>query len=169
MIKKLWLVAYYLIAKWIPHSYFPPSTPIRSIIVKKLLRDKCGYNVKIQENILLGDFSDVVFGNNLQINENCIIRNAVLGNNIMIAPEVYFLHDGHKYETTDIPMIDQGRTYYPPTIVEDDVWIGARVLIMPGKKIGKGSIIAAGSVVIKDVEPYSIVGGNPAKLIKKRA
>ncbi len=53
-------------------------------------------------------------------------------------------------------------------IVEDDVWIGYGSIILSGVKIGKGSIIAAGSIVTKDVMPYSIVGGNPAKLIKKR-
>ena len=65
-------------------------------------------------------------------------------------------------------MIEQGETFYPKTIIEDDVWIGARVLILPGRRIGKGSIIAAGSVITKDVAPYSIVGGNPAHLIKTR-
>ena len=53
-------------------------------------------------------------------------------------------------------------------IVEDDVWIGARTVILSGVRIGQGAIIAAGSVVTKDVEPYSIVAGNPAKLIKYR-
>lgn len=55
-----------------------------------------------------------------------------------------------------------------PIIIEDDVWIGTDVIIMSGVKIGKGSVVAAGSIVTKNVEPYSIVGGNPAKLIKKR-
>ena len=54
------------------------------------------------------------------------------------------------------------------TIIQNDVWIGYNSLIMPGIKIGNGSIIASNSVVVKDVEPYSIVGGNPAKLIRKR-
>lgn len=54
------------------------------------------------------------------------------------------------------------------TIVENDVWIGMGVTVMPGVKIGNGSIVATNSVVTKDVQPYSIVGGNPAKLIKKR-
>ena len=53
-------------------------------------------------------------------------------------------------------------------IVEDDVWIGSNCVILSGVKIGKGSIVGAGSVVTKDVEPYSIVGGSPAKLIKYR-
>jgi maltose O-acetyltransferase len=65
-------------------------------------------------------------------------------------------------------MIDQGFKDKEPVIIEDDVWIGARVIILPGVKIGKGSIVGAGAVVTKDVEPYSIVAGVPAKLIRKR-
>jgi len=55
-----------------------------------------------------------------------------------------------------------------PIIVEDDVWIGARSLILSGVTIGKGAIVAAGSVITKNVPPYSIVGGNPAKIIRFR-
>jgi chloramphenicol O-acetyltransferase type B len=61
-----------------------------------------------------------------------------------------------------------GKGVNSKVIIEDDVWIGYGAIIMSGVKIRRGSIIAAGSVVTKDVEPYSIVGGNPAKLIKYR-
>jgi len=53
-------------------------------------------------------------------------------------------------------------------IIEDDVWLGRNAIVMPGIKIGRGSIIGAGSVVTKDVEPFSVMGGVPATLIKKR-
>jgi virginiamycin A acetyltransferase len=64
----------------------------------------------------------------------------------------------------------EGKTYPTKgdTIIGNDVWIGHKVIIMPGVKVGDGAIIATNSTVIKDVEPYSIVGGNPAKEIKKR-
>lgn len=55
-----------------------------------------------------------------------------------------------------------------PVEIGDDVWIGNRVIILPGVKIGKGCILASGSVITKDVEPYSVMGGVPAKLIRKR-
>ncbi len=55
-----------------------------------------------------------------------------------------------------------------PIITEDDVWIGMDVIILSGITIGKGSVIGAGSVIVSDIPPYSIVGGNPAKIIKKR-
>ncbi len=73
----------------------------------------------------------------------------------------------HNFENCDIPMRTQGLKNISVTI-EDDVWIGSRVIILPGIKIGKGSIIGAGAVVTKDVPEYSIVGGVPAKLIRSR-
>ena len=69
------------------------------------------------------------------------------------------------------PFVDQIETSYAPkgdTIIESDAWIGMNAMIMPGVTIGEGAIVAAGSVVAKDVAPYTIVGGNPAKVIKKR-
>ncbi len=86
----------------------------------------------------------------------------------MIAPNVSILNSTHKYEQVDIPMIEQGEETNLNPVIEDDVWIGRNVVIMPNIKIGKGSIIGSGAVVTKNVEPYSIVGGVPAKLIKKR-
>ncbi|MEA3423389.1 MAG: DapH/DapD/GlmU-related protein, partial [Bacillota bacterium] len=74
----------------------------------------------------------------------------------------------HNFSEKDIPMIMQGDSEPAPVVIEDDVWIGARTVILPGVVIHEGSIIAAGSIVTKDVQAYSIVGGNPAKLIKMR-
>ena len=128
----------------------------------------CGTNIELEGGVLLGRFVDIEIGNNAQINQNSIVRSVKIGNDVMIAPDVYFLHSGHHYENLHIPMRWQGETKYPKSVVEDDVWIGARSIIMPGRRIGKGSIVAAGSVVVKDVQPFTIVGGNPAKEIKKR-
>jgi hypothetical protein len=57
---------------------------------------------------------------------------------------------------------------YPPPVIENDVWIGQHVIIKPGISIGNGAVIAAGAVVTKDVIPYSVIGGSPARLIKMR-
>ena len=69
---------------------------------------------------------------------------------------------------TDIPMRGQGSTPARKVTVSSDVWIGARVIILPGVTIGQGAIIAAGAVVTKDVPPFSVVGGVPARVIKFR-
>ena len=91
-----------------------------------------------------------------------------IGNDVMMGPEVVVYTRNHRHDSVEIPMIEQGYEDYQPVVIEDDVWIGRRAMIMPGVHIGKGSIIAAGAVVTKNVEPYSMCGGVPAKLIKKR-
>ena len=86
----------------------------------------------------------------------------------MMGPDVMIYTKNHNTERTDIPMIEQGNTQPRKVTIGDDVWIGARAIILPGVTIGQGSIVAAGSVVTKDVEPFSVVGGNPARVIKVR-
>lgn len=65
-------------------------------------------------------------------------------------------------------MDQQGWADEKPVVIEDDVWIGSRVIILPGVTIGKGSVIGASAVVSKSVPPYSVVAGNPAKIVKTR-
>ena len=75
----------------------------------------------------------------------------------------------HNVSRIDVPMNQQGMEESGTVVIEDDVWIGARVTILKDVTIGKGSIIGAASVVTKDVPPYSVVAGNPARLIRKRS
>jgi maltose O-acetyltransferase len=91
-----------------------------------------------------------------------------IGMDVMMGVNVTIFGSNHKFDRTDIPMRKQGMKKYDPVEIEDDVWIGSNSIILPGRKISKGTIVAAGSVVTKDFPPYSIVGGNPAKLIKSR-
>lgn len=86
----------------------------------------------------------------------------------MIGPYCFIYTSNHCTKRTDIPMFRQGDSVPRPVIISDDVWIGARVTILPGVHIGKGAIIGAGAVVTKDVPEYAVVGGNPAKIIKYR-
>jgi maltose O-acetyltransferase len=169
--KKIWILFYYLIGYHAPSRYFPlgkQCSKFRAFLVKKILNEKCGYNLEIEASVLLGKFDDVTIGNNVQINEKSRLRNVNIGNDVMIAPEVYILHSGHNFDDKNVSMRFQGEKFYPKTIIEDDVWIGARSIINAGKVIGKGAIIASGTVVVKDVEAYTIVGGNPAVKIKNR-
>ena len=91
----------------------------------------------------------------------------LIGYFVRIGAQSLIISSNHIYNRTDLPIFQQGISSKGLEI-EYDVWIGARSTILDGVKIGKGSIIAAGSVVNKDIEAYSIVGGVPAKLIKKR-
>lgn len=112
---------------------------------------------------------DLVMGQYGFIGKNAwICPNVNMGNYVMIAPECAILGGDHRYDIPGIPIIYSGRPKTKKTIIEDDVWIGYRVIINAGVRIGRCSIIAAGSVVTKNVEPYSIVGGVPAKMIAHR-
>lgn len=85
-----------------------------------------------------------------------------------MGPDVVILPSLHRSESVTQPMRTQGVIHFPPFHIDDDVWIGTRAIIMPGVTIGKGAIIGAGAVVTKDVPPYAIVVGAPAKIIKYR-
>ena len=74
----------------------------------------------------------------------------------------------HKTDRTDIPMCRQGFDGYKPVVISDDVWIGARVTILPGAKIGTGVIIGSGAVVTGEIPDYAVAGGVPARVIKYR-
>ncbi|MCB2153420.1 acyltransferase [bacterium] len=90
-----------------------------------------------------------------------------VGSYVRMGPGVVIYTHNHNIERTDIPISHQGLTPGPVTI-EDDVWLGARATILPNVTVGRGSVVAAGAVVTKDVPPFSIVGGVPAKVIAKR-
>ena len=90
-----------------------------------------------------------------------------IGNSTIIGAYCYIISANHKFERRDVPIRDQGYGG-SPIVIEEDVWIGTHVVVLPGVTIGKGAIIAAGSIVNKSVPPYAIWGGVPARAIKQR-
>lgn len=103
------------------------------------------------------------------ISEGCIIGPKVeLGAYSMFGPRVIVVGGDHRFDRVGVPMIFAGRPELRPTVIEDDVWVGANAILMAGVRIGRGSIIAAGAVVTKDVLPYEIHGGVPARKIGER-
>lgn len=97
-----------------------------------------------------------------------IPANVMMGNYVMIGPELLIAGNDHNFDIPGTPIIFSGRPEPKECIIGDDVWIGARATIMLGVSIGRGSVIAAGAVVTRDVPAYTIVGGVPAKPIKMR-
>lgn len=89
-----------------------------------------------------------------------------LGNDVIIAQHVVFSGLNHGYQDLTMPINDQPCTT-ADIVVEDEVWIGANAVVTAGVHIGKHAVVAAGSVVTKDVPAYSVVGGNPARVIKQ--
>jgi maltose O-acetyltransferase len=97
-----------------------------------------------------------------------VTDNLEIGENVMMGLNCNILPNNHIFDRVDIPIIQQGESEEVITIIEDDVWIGNQVVLTPGRTIKKGSIIAAGCVLSKDFPEYSIVGGNPSRLIRSR-
>ena len=115
-----------------------------------------GLGLKVGNNSSIGPYTYIGCSGYIEI-----------GDNVMISPRVSIYSENHNFSQTDIPMIEQGVTRSFVKI-EDDCWIAANSVILSGVTVGKGSIVAAGSVVTKDVPPLSIVAGNPAQVIRSR-
>lgn len=113
----------------------------------------------------------IIFGDNCQINDYCHIAAAEkveFGNNVLIASKVYITDHDHgdtSLESLKMNPIDRP-LFSKPVLIEDNVWIGENAMILKGVTIGKNSIVAAGAVVTKNVPPFSIVAGIPAKIIR---
>lgn len=129
---------------------------------------KGGNAAMVSRDVYIANGKRVRFGTGCRINENVYLEAAEIGDDVMIAPNVALLSRMHSHNRTDIPMSLQGYEDERPVIVGNDVWIGRNVVVMPGVKIGTGSIVAAGAIVTKDVPSYSIVAGVPAQKIKDR-
>lgn len=113
----------------------------------------------------------VKMGSNSSISNNSFLNGGtegiIIGNDVMIAPNCVLVAFDHGMSDLETPMIKQPWKY-SKIVIDDDVWIGANCTIAKGVHIGKGCIVGANSVVTKDVSPYSIVGGVPAKVIGSR-
>lgn len=173
MKRKICLVLYYGIARYLPKSNSKYGGKIykriRWVLCKNIFK-KCGENVNIQRLAFFGSGKDIKIGDNSGIGINCRIHNnTIIGKNVMMGPECYFLESGHKFDRIDVSMIEQGKTHTKAqVIIEDDVWFGREVMIIGSKTIKKGSIIGARTLVTKNFPEYSIIGGNPSKLIRSR-
>lgn len=112
----------------------------------------------------------IVIGNNVSFNYNChigAINRISIGDNVLVGSNVLITDHGHgSSEDIDIPPSKRPLYSKGPIVIEENVWIGECVAILPGVTVGRNSIIGANAVVTKDIPPYSIVGGNPAKVIK---
>ena len=110
---------------------------------------------------------DVIIGNHTRVGlHNTIIGPVKIGNNVNLAQGITVTALNHNFSDSNKRIDEQGVSTKPVTI-EDDVWIGANAVVLPGVKIGNHCVVAAGAVVTKDVPPHSLVAGVPAKVIKQ--
>jgi acetyltransferase-like isoleucine patch superfamily enzyme len=98
----------------------------------------------------------------------CICPRVSIGAYAILAHEVSIQGGDHRYDVPGTPIYFSGRSPLEPTVIDEDVWIGHRAIVMAGVHVGRGAIVGAGAVVTKDVPPYWIVGGVPAQKIGER-
>lgn len=165
--KKIAFIFYKIFASWLPESRRSKfAKGLRVFFGRKVLK-RCGKKVNIERGAIFGP--GVSLGDNSGIGIRCeLYGDVTIGNNVMMGPEVVVYTSGHRFDRLDIPMMEQGQVDVKPVVIGNDVWIGRRVMIMPGVKIGDGAVIAAGAVVTKNVPDYAVVGGVPAKVLKSR-
>lgn len=114
----------------------------------------------------------IEIGNHVSLNANVYVNACSggtirIGNDVLIGPNVVLRASDHRFDDVSVPIRLQGHSA-GTIVIEDDVWLGANVTVVGGVRIGRGSVIAAGAVVVADVEPYSVMGGVPARLIRRR-
>ena len=162
--------------------YFPKSS-LGEYIRKKYWQNYLNSNYfrLIERGVEIFSTSNSLYGKNLVIGYKTILScedvlGIFIGDNVGIAAYCYLRTSNHKIDNVNIPILQQGHDFKSLSykdanysiIIEDDVWIGAHSIILSGSHVGQGSVISAGSVVSSKIPPYSIVVGNPARVIKSR-
>ena len=169
-VKRVFYRTLYIFAKKLPPSnavfFGKIAKKIRGKIAKKIVV-KMGQNVNVERGAVFS--SNIEIGDNSGIGINCSIGGkTIIGSDVMMGPECVIFSRNHCFERTDIPMIQQGYSESKEVVIGDDVWIGRRVMILPGVHIGSGVVIGCGAVVTKNIPDYAVVGGIPAKIIRYR-
>ncbi len=133
---------------------------------------KVGRNIQICGNYSISAPQNITIGNHVWIGENFYAKGEgeiSIGSGTIISRNVEIWTSNHNYDSEDLMTIPYDRRFvYKSVIIQENVWIGSSVIIIPGVTIGEGAVIGAGAVVTKDIPPYAVVGGNPAKVLKYR-
>lgn len=166
----LHLLLFYGLARYLPASTRPGGALWRRIRywTCRPLFAHCGQNVNIERGAFFGG-GKISIGSNSGIGINAVIGSGTrIGSDVMMGPEVLIFTINHCTSRVDIPMIQQGYRPLASVSIGDDVWIGARVIILPGVTIGSGSVLGAGAVISSSVPPGSVVVGNPGHVVRYR-
>lgn len=168
--RKIGLVLYYGLAKYLPSSQVSPSSRWVRGIACRWIFPSAGRHLNVERNAYFGGGRKVSIGHNsgLGLSTWLSARGGItIGDNVMMGPEVMIFTTNHRIDDLNRPMNQQGLRD-EAVVIGDDVWIGARAILLPGVHIGSGAVVAAGAVVTRDVPPGAIVGGNPARIIRRR-
>jgi maltose O-acetyltransferase len=171
IVKYISLVLYYLIGVRFPTQPVP-GYKLGYFFRRKLLNiiaDSCGKNVIVKQNAYIGAGVGLRIGDHSQLGHNLRMGQYVtIGNDVVMGPDVIIMTSSHSFEDLDKPINQQGSLPIKPVTIGDDVWIGTRVIILPGVDVGDHAVIGAGAVVTKSIPAKAIVGGSPAKIIRYR-
>ncbi|GAA4976425.1 acyltransferase [Kineococcus glutinatus] len=153
---------------WSPRPGGRAARRIRAALARRML-DGCGRDVNVEHGAWFGSGRGIVLGDRSAIGMDALVIGPVtIGADVMMGPRCVLLAAGHETASLELPMAQQGFRPERTIVIEDDVWIGAGVTILPGRRIGRGSVVGAASVVTVDVPPYTVVAGNPARVVKHR-
>jgi maltose O-acetyltransferase len=166
----IYYLLYHLFAKHLPASHCPyalGAKQLRGWLCRRLLAE-CGRHVNIEQGADIGTGRHTRLGHHSGIGRRCVVKYAHVGNYVMMGPEVVFIGRNHDFSDLQRPLQEQGYVEAPPIVIGDNVWIGTRAVILPGRRVGHHAVIGAGAVVTHDVPDYAVVGGNPARILYYR-
>ncbi len=165
------LALYYLFAMHLPRTTSRlsfGSGAVRRTLCRLIFRSM-GRHVNIEKGAYFGTGEQLSIGDYSGIGVNCeCVGPITIGRYVMMGPHTIIITQCHDTAGVTRPMAGRPPGPVRAVVIEDDVWIGTRVIILPGVKIHRGAIIGAGAVVSRDVPPYSVVGGSPARVLKYR-
>ncbi|SPJ78709.1 related to galactoside O-acetyltransferase [Fusarium torulosum] len=153
----------------IPEGSTLASLTARRMAVAKDMFGRLGASVNIESPFFIIWGCNTFIGDGVYMNCGVTIHDnapVFIGDRVLIGPDVCICPITHALDP-EVRREASGTSFAHPIYIEDDCWIGARALILPGVRVGRGSTVAAGAVVAKDVEPYCLVGGVPAKVIRR--
>ena len=154
---------------WMLTRIMPGRTGSR-LRVATLGFKRCGRNVTIWEMAWIGFPENISIGDDVRIHPMTYLDGAggiEIGSHVGLGPGTVIYSVNHRYHDADRPYEEQGYEF-GKVVIEDDVWIGARSVILAGVRLARGTVVAAGAVVTKDTDPYSLVAGVPARPIGRR-
>lgn len=163
ILRACWNLTWALLGRWTPeHSRI---FNVWRVMLLKLFGAKIGRNCVVKSSCEVWQPWNLTMGDYVALSEHVIcytVDKITIGSQTTISRDTFLCCASH-----DVTSPIMELTYAPITI-GSNAWIAARVIVMPGRTVGDGAVVAAGAVVVKDVEPWTVVGGNPAKFIKKR-
>ena len=137
---------------------------------RRLYGFKSGRRTRVLSGVMIYYPSKMVIGSDVGISAYCQFNaggGIEIGDGVLIGPGSIVWSQNHAYESLDAPIRDQGYTR-AKVVIENDVWIGAGSIVLPGVRLAQGTVVAAGSVVTKSSESYTVIAGVPARVLRMR-